>query len=57
MKISVYKGAFLGGNPDAYKRAITWNPGILALLHPFKVAGIHIERLKFQRFESIPHVL
>ena len=57
MKISLYKGAFLEGKPDAYKRAIAWNPGILALLHPFKVAGIHIERLTFQRFESIPCIV
>ena len=65
-RISVYKGAFLEGQPYASKRVIsclepidfwsiiTWNQGILALLHPFKVAAIHIERLiMFQRFEPV----
>ena len=44
-------------DPPPCQRIITWNHGVLALLHPFKVAPTHTERLVFQRFESIPYLL
>ena len=32
-------------------------PWDTCLLHPFKVAAMHIERLAFQRFEPIVYLL